>query len=262
MFVSMRSAMLVVAMLLVVACRSGKGQGSSGPETRGSAPNPAPDAKCDACTGTCALGRCLVTLASAQVHPAGLAVDAKNVYWTNNGDIVFHGPRRNDGAVMKAVIDGTSPPVAIVEKLFGPFAIAVDATSVYWANGVTPTGTIMKAPLAGGVPTTIASNQDAPDRDRGRRDERLLEPHEPFVRHARPSRRLGRRRRRGHVLIGRRRYAHREGACCDQPALEGTMAAGGEPPTVPGDRSLPKAREGAACRGKAARPEERAVRAG
>ena len=46
-----------------------------------------------------------------------------------------------------------------------PLAIAVDATSVYWTTSASGTGmglplyTVMKVPLGGGTPTTLASGQ-------------------------------------------------------------------------------------------------------
>src|SRR5262249_21342129 len=43
-----------------------------------------------------------------------------------------------------------------------PKAIAVDATSVYWATQ--DGGTIMKVPVEGGTPTTLASGQNRPIR--------------------------------------------------------------------------------------------------
>src|SRR5450432_158351 len=36
---------------------------------------------CAACQGTCRNGRCLVTLANAQMNVGCLAVDANNVFW-------------------------------------------------------------------------------------------------------------------------------------------------------------------------------------
>jgi hypothetical protein len=38
----------------------------------------------------------------------------------------------------------------------------VDATSVYWTNGVA-NGTVMKAPIGGGTPTILVSGQNAPE---------------------------------------------------------------------------------------------------
>jgi hypothetical protein len=38
--------------------------------------------------------------------------------------------------------------------------ISVDATSAYWTNSLD--GTVMKAPLGGGNPTTLASGQNSP----------------------------------------------------------------------------------------------------
>jgi hypothetical protein len=43
-----------------------------------------------------------------------------------------------------------------------PDGIAVDGTSVYWTNFGIPTGAVMKVPISGGAPTTLASGQDFP----------------------------------------------------------------------------------------------------
>ena len=52
---------------------------------------------------------------------------------------------------MKAPLDGGAAiPLATGQLI--PWAIAVDPTSVYWANGDTNGGALMKVPLSGGVP--------------------------------------------------------------------------------------------------------------
>ena len=92
-------------------------------------------------------------LASGDI-PWDIEVDATHIYWTEQGS------SPNTGKVMKASkVDG-SAGVTIASTQAGPHGIAIDATSVYWANK--DDGTIHKAPLAGGADTVIASGQLAP----------------------------------------------------------------------------------------------------
>ena len=88
-----------------------------------------------------------------------LAVDATNVYWTN--DVA-------NGTVMKVALDGTGVPVVLASAQNMPYAVAVDATNLYWTTSGSPTdpgwpdGTVMKMPLAGGEAVALASNQPGP----------------------------------------------------------------------------------------------------
>jgi hypothetical protein len=94
-------------------------------------------------------------------------VDATSVYWTNVGACETDGGVcTGTGALMKAALGGGSITTlaswpAPSGRLPGP--IAVDATSVYWANNNwannNPRFALKKVSLDGGTPTTLASGQ-------------------------------------------------------------------------------------------------------
>jgi hypothetical protein len=83
------------------------------------------------CDGTCHDRQCLhltapKTLASGQMYPSAIAVDATHVYWTNEGILLS---RIADGIVMKVPIGGGATTVlAIVQN--GPVAIQIGRAHV------------------------------------------------------------------------------------------------------------------------------------
>ena len=84
-------------------------------------------------------------LASGQRGPAGIAVDATNVYWAN---LV-------DGTLLKMASGGGSPVVLASGVHTSYFAI--DATNIYWTDSTG--GKVIKAPLGGGAPVELAAGQ-------------------------------------------------------------------------------------------------------
>jgi hypothetical protein len=86
----------------------------------------------------------------ASVLPWGanaFTVSPTSVYWTS----------QNPMGVSQVPLTGGSPTVLSTDQ--SPVGIAVDATDVYWCDGV---GSVMKMPLDGGTPVTLASVKGLP----------------------------------------------------------------------------------------------------
>lgn len=100
------------------------------------------------CSGTCAHSRCTITLASNQGTLRGIAVDADNVYWTNNGP-------SGVGGLLKLPIGGTQVISLTPTNGFSPYSVAIDSTNVYWTD--TNAGNLYQVPITGGTPTLLAT---------------------------------------------------------------------------------------------------------
>ena len=88
-------------------------------------------------------------IATGQVHPVGVAVDASHVYWAN----------LDNGEIIQASLDGSNAkPVATGQN--HPLGVAVDGDHLYWA--VWFDGTIVQAGLDGSNPRLVASGQNTP----------------------------------------------------------------------------------------------------
>jgi sugar lactone lactonase YvrE len=106
--------------------------------------------------------RAIVTLASGQSGPQGIAVDTTSVYWVNQGSAAS---LYQDGSVMKVSRSG-GPTTTLASQQNGPRGIAVDPTNVYWTNdaaGNGSVGSVMRVPLSGGVTQALASYQAYPE---------------------------------------------------------------------------------------------------
>jgi hypothetical protein len=92
------------------------------------------------------------------VDPRGVATSGDLIYWTEWGP--------SDGGKSGSVSSRPiSDPEATITLIAGsqrdPCGVAVDELFVYWANQAD--GTLMRAPIAGGIPVTIVSEQPQPE---------------------------------------------------------------------------------------------------
>jgi hypothetical protein len=107
-------------------------------------------------------------LAAQQSNPTVMAVDAQNVYWTNNGTTVQPDAGAPNGTVMRCAVPACGGgPQLVASGLNHPRGIALDAENVYWTSYGTGQndGAVMKCPKTGcGTSVTVlAQNLVYPD---------------------------------------------------------------------------------------------------
>ncbi len=109
---------------------------------------------------SCVSGACASTTLATSGSIGGIAVDAANVYYT----VSTQNGSGTDGLVRSVPIGGGAP-VTLASGLAFPVSIAVDATTVYWANQTANggfTGSVQSEPIGGGTITTLASGLNYP----------------------------------------------------------------------------------------------------
>lgn len=96
-------------------------------------------------------------LVSLQGVARAIAVDETHIYWSIIGPLQSDGSLNTkviDGAIMKANKDGSNV-VTLASGLYPPWAIAIDATHVYWVG----VDGVKKVSKTGGAVTALASWQ-------------------------------------------------------------------------------------------------------
>jgi hypothetical protein len=114
----------------------GAGGSGAGGATVGGDPSPAPG---------------LITLASGQRSPFTLAIDGDSVYWANDG-----AQDPNDVSVAKVPLGGGAV-TALVSGVKAANGIAVDRSRVYFCGLVSDAVQLVSVPLAGGLPSVLAT---------------------------------------------------------------------------------------------------------
>jgi hypothetical protein len=139
---------------------------------------------------TCTNGACdSLILSSGFIPPGRLAIDANNAYWTNGDGTIRSVPlaggttatlttgltqpmgvavdaqnvyaASQDGRIVSVPLAGATTPTVLAQMQPVPYALAIDASNVYWSNVATGAGngSIMACAKAGcgQAPTALAS---------------------------------------------------------------------------------------------------------
>ena len=97
-------------------------------------------------------GSMVVTLASMENTPTGLAIDPTYAYWADPGN----------GRVSRIQFSGGAATVGVLTSAQqGPKRVAVDATHVYFTDGVANTVNVVS--VGGGASKVLAANQNGAD---------------------------------------------------------------------------------------------------
>jgi hypothetical protein len=107
---------------------------------------------------------------SHQLFPEAVVTDGTNLYWANWGTFDSSGNYNNDGTVLQGPVGGGTV-TTLASGQSAPAAIAIDGSNVYWTNAgklagdnlpAPGTGSVMQAPIGGGVTVTLAKNEPIP----------------------------------------------------------------------------------------------------